>query len=118
MRYLNNRPNVRAMPGSRLALNALINPGRTFNNFPSSPRTSILNHSVRSNVLGNGGCGFGPGFSGWGYRNGGYGYGNHGFGSGYGGCCEGNRNSGYVWVFVPSLGWVLVPIRLLLFLGL
>ncbi len=67
----------------------------------------------------------GYGFSGWnsGYgRSGyGYGYGNGGWGSGYGyGSGYGNnnmRNGQYVWVFIPALGWVYVPIRLLLMLG-
>jgi len=42
------------------------------------------------------------------------GYGN----GGYGGYGYGNRNPGYVWVYIPSRGWVRVPIRVLLRLGL
>jgi hypothetical protein len=58
---------------------------------------------------GNGyGYGSGYGYSGW---NSGYGY-----GSGYGNNRFGNGQ--YVWIFIPSLGWVYVPIRLLLMLGL
>jgi hypothetical protein len=70
------------------------------------------------------------GFSGWGpgYRRGGYGsgygsgYGNGGYGSGYGSGYGnggyGRSNGQYVWIFIPSLGWVMVPIRLLLMLGI
>jgi hypothetical protein len=73
------------------------------------PRFSRWGSGNIGSGLGNGGYGYGSGFSGWGSGYGGSGYGSGGYG---------NRNSGYVWVFIPSLGWVYVPIRLMIFLGL
>ena len=76
---------------------------------------------------GNGGYGFsgwGSGYGQSGYGNGGngYGYGGWGNGSGYGNGGYGNGGYGmgngqYVWVLIPGLGWVYVPIRLLMMLG-
>ncbi len=62
-----------------------------------------------SNFFGsaNGNSGFGYGNSGYGYGNAGYGYGNGGSGFGR----YGNGNSGYVMVYLPGVGWVMVPIR-------
>jgi hypothetical protein len=97
------------MSGTGLARNGVANGGRTSNtNLANSGRSSILNNSSQLNTLtANGG---------YGYGNGGYGYGNGGYG--YRGWGNGNGNSGYVWVFIPSLGWVMIPIRVLLMLGL
>jgi hypothetical protein len=56
----------------------------------------------------------GSNFFGTGYGNFGYGYGNSGAGYGYGGSgfgAFGNGNSPYVMVYLPGVGWVMVPIR-------
>jgi hypothetical protein len=46
------------------------------------------------------------GNSGYGYGNG-YGVNGYGYNGGYGG--YGRRNSNYVWVYLPGVGWVRVP---------
>jgi hypothetical protein len=81
------------------------------------------NVGVASTRAGSGTGGYG--FSGWGfgyassgYRHVGNGYGYNGWGSGYGRRGSGTGNSQYVWVFIPGLGWVFVPIGLLMMLGL
>jgi hypothetical protein len=53
--------------------------------------------------------GTGSGLYGPGYGNGGHGYGayGNGYGNGYGG--YGYRNPRYLRVYIPGLGWVLVP---------
>ena len=56
---------------------------------------------------------YGYGNSGYGFGNSGYGYGGNGYGyggGGYGGSGYGNGNSVYVSVYLPGVGWVLVPI--------
>jgi hypothetical protein len=64
--------------------------------------------------------GWGRGYGGLGYGYGGWGYGGwgNGYGSGYGNGGYGMGNGQYVWVFIPALGWVYVPVRLLFLLGL
>jgi hypothetical protein len=65
------------------------------------------------------GWGSGFGWSGYGYGRNGYGYGgwDNGYGSGYGWSGYGLGNGPYVWIFMPGLGWVYVPIGLLMMLG-
>ena len=56
----------------------------------------------------------GSNFFGTGYGNFGFGYGNSGYGYGNGGSgfgAFGNGNSPYVMVYLPGVGWVMVPIR-------
>ena len=63
--------------------------------------------------LGSNFFGSGLGNSSYGYGNSGYGYGGNGYGfggGGYGGGGFGNGNSVYVSVYLPGVGWVLVPI--------
>ncbi len=54
--------------------------------------------------------GFGNGLGFGGYGNNGFGYGNGGYG--YGGYNNGNGT--YVLVFVPNVGWVLMPLRVVM----
>jgi hypothetical protein len=88
--------------------------------------TSGSGYRSRFSGWGNGNSGYGYGNGGYGYGNGGYGYGNNGYGygsggygSGYGnsGLGYGGRNSQYTWVFIPSIGWVMIPTRSLLMLA-
>ena len=71
-----------------------------------------------ANSLNNGfGNGLGLGFGGYGNR--GFGFGNNGFGFGNGGFGFGNGfyNNGngiYVLVFIPNVGWVLMPLRVVM----
>jgi hypothetical protein len=70
----------------------------------------------RNNVYSSGGYGLGLGVGGFGgpggygfgggYGYGGYGRGGYGYGGGYG-------MPGFRLVFIPGLGWVLVPVRAL-----
>jgi len=63
---------------------------------------------------GYGNSGYGYGNSGYGNSNSGYGYGNggNGYGNGGGGYgTYGNRNPNYVMVYLPGIGWALVPIQ-------
>ena len=109
--------------------------GRAFNNnrllSPTTARNNlgVVGNSINRNLslnganrrIGYGGFGsprvgtFGSSFFGSNYGNGyGYRYGNGGYGygnglSGYGG--YGYRNSNLVQVYLPGVGWVLVPIR-------
>ena len=71
---------------------------------------------LSSSVVGNPGSHgynyWGSSFLGSGYGNRGFGYGNNGYGygnSGYGG--YGNGNGPLVMVYLPGVGWVLVPLR-------
>ena len=59
--------------------------------------------------IGNGAYGYGNGGYGYGHR--GYSYGNGGYGYGYGSGRYGYRNSNLVEVYLPGVGWVLVPIQ-------
>jgi hypothetical protein len=124
----NNRQQHGRTPSTGRARNGVGNPGHNAGNLPASRRSSILNQGTSPNVTGTGGLGSGggglgagyggfggPGIGGYGNRGSGYGY---GYGNGYGRGGYGNRNSGYVWVYIPSLGWVMVPVRLLIRLGL
>jgi hypothetical protein len=63
------------------------------------------------------GWGSGYGRSGYGNGRSGYGFGGWGDGSGYGRRGYGMENGPYVSVFIPGLGWVYVPIGLLMMLG-
>jgi hypothetical protein len=130
MNRSNNRQQRGGTPSTGLARNGVGNLGRNASNLPGSRRSSVLNQATNPNVTGTGGLrsgggglrsgggGLGSGNGGLGgtgiggYGNRGSGYGS-GYGNGYGGGGYGNRNSGYVWVYIPSLGWVMVPIRLL-----
>ncbi len=135
---------VTQTPGTGLTRNGAANSGQNLNHLANTRRSSMLGNASGTNrstgygsgftgwgngINGSGysNGGYGLGFSGWGngnsgygYGNSGYGYGNGGYGSGYGnrGGGNGGGNSQYVWVFLPQLGWVMVPVRLLLMLGL
>ena len=92
-------------------------PGSFVNGYRSSVFNPYrLNTSANSSTLGYQPVFFGHGSTNGGYSTGGYSYG----GRGYRYLGWGNRNAtaGYIWVFFPSLGWVMVPIRMLLLTGL
>jgi len=97
--HLRSNPNTQINPGG--PINPQQNPNNTqgfsgvnrFNNSFSSNRN--VNQSYGSN---------GYGYGGYGNGYGGYGGGYGGYGGGYG-----NGMRGYVRVYIPGLGWVLVP---------
>jgi len=97
------------------ARNGALNSRPNLNNSQTLAQPNTLNNAMPgSGAFGSRGLGnFGPSFSGsgWyygnGYGNRGYGYGNGGYG--FGG--YGYRSPGYVMVYLPGVGWVLVPIR-------
>ena len=104
--HVRSTPNTRINPGGpnipRLNLSNPQGPSTVnrFNNNLSVNRN--VNRSYGFNNYSNGYGGFGNGYGGYGYGYGGYGYGygNRGYGNGLG---------GYVRVYIPGLGWVLVP---------
>jgi hypothetical protein len=85
------------------------------------PMTNPINRSFSLNT-GNGGSvspairPLGSNFFGSGNANSSYGYGNSGYGYGNGGGgygMNGNRYPGFVMVYLPGIGWALVPIQAL-----
>jgi hypothetical protein len=83
--------------------NFSLNTGTTGNGtVPNTGTTSPAIRALGSNFFGsgNGNFGYGYGNSGYGYGNGGSGFGSYGYG-----------NSRYVMVYLPGVGWVMVPIR-------
>jgi hypothetical protein len=107
---------VRSTPNPRINPGGPNNPRLNLNHNQGSSGVNTLNNSVSSNrnvnrsfglnnySNGNGNGGYGSGGYGGGYGSGGYG---RGYGSGYGGFSNGL--GGYVRVYIPGLGWVLVP---------
>jgi hypothetical protein len=110
-----NRPGAGSGSGTQLARNGALNSRPNLNSNQTFAQPNTLNNGMPGNgAFGSQGLGnFGPsflgsgGYYGNGYGNRGYGYGNGGYG--YGG--YGYRNPGYVMVYLPGVGWVLVPIR-------
>jgi hypothetical protein len=103
--HVRSNPNIPINPGGpnnpRLNLNNAqgFSGVNRFNNSVTSNRN--VNRSYGSNSYG---FNYGTGYGGYGNGYGGYGYGNRGYGNGM---------AGYVRVYVPGLGWVLVPIQAL-----
>jgi hypothetical protein len=91
-----------------------LTPGSTFSGW-ANPNTTVASRPLGNRTAGYGFSGWGSGYGGGGYGYGGYG--SSGWGNGYG-SGGGMGNGQYVWVFIRGLGWVYVPIRLLLMLGL
>ena len=62
---------------------------------------------------------WGSNFLGTGNGNRGYGngYGGYGYGNGYGNQMYGNGSGIYVLVYVPGLGWVLMPLSMVMGMG-
>jgi len=124
-----NRPavsqHVRSNPNTRIAPGGLNNSRLNLNNTQGFSGVNSSNNSVSSNRNVNrsyGGSGYGGygnsyggnGYGGYGNGYGGYGYGGYGYGGyGYGNRGYGNGLGGYVRVYIPGLGWVLVPIQAL-----
>jgi hypothetical protein len=110
-----NRPavsqHVRSNPNTQIARGGLNNSRLNLNNTQGFSGVNSSNNSVSSNrnvnrsYGGNGYGGYGNGYGANGYW--GYGNGYGGYGNGYGG--YGNGLGGYVRVYIPGLGWVLVP---------
>jgi hypothetical protein len=96
---------VLSTPNRRINPGGPNNPRLNLNNNQGSSGVNTPNNSVSSNRTGNGSFGLNNYSNG----NGGYGYGGYGggYGSGYWGFSNGL--GGYVRVYVPGLGWVLVP---------
>src|SRR5262249_42459830 len=108
---------------------------RTIGNTPLGAQNSLANTTARANnatvaaqqlnALGNGLGGFGSrNFNYWGANSLGLGYGNgFGFGGygnrgyGYGNGLYGYNNGIYVLVYIPNVGWVLVPYGVFLSMG-
>jgi hypothetical protein len=122
-----NRPamsqHVRSNPNTQINPGGPNNSRPNLNNAQGFSGVNRSNNSVSSNRNVNGSSGFnsgnGYGGSGYGYGGSGFGYGGYGngyggsgfgyggYGGGYGG--YGNGLAGYVRVYIPGLGWVLVP---------
>jgi hypothetical protein len=101
---------VRSTPNPRINPGGPNNPGLNLNHNQGSSGVNTLNNSVSSNRNVNRSLGlnnFSNGNGGNGYAGYGGGLGYGGYGSGYGRFSNGL--GGYVRVYVPGLGWVLVP---------
>jgi len=122
-RNLNNRqlPTPNSTGNSRLSANNANNGLTGLNSAANGNMGSRGYNFWGSNFLGSGygnrGLGYGYGNSGYGYGNGGYGYGNRGYGYGNGGYGYGNGGP-YVMVYLPGVGWVLVPLRAIRGMGM
>jgi len=114
-----NRPavsqHVRSTPNTQINPGGPNNSRPNLNNAPGFSGLNRFNNSVTSNRNVNPSYGFnyGNGYGGYGNSYGGYGNGYGGYGYGYGNRGYGNGLAGYVRVYIPGLGWVLVPIQAL-----
>jgi hypothetical protein len=109
--YVRSNPNIQIAPGAsnNSRLNSNSTQGFSGVNGPNNSVSS--NRNVNRSYGFNSSGGFGGGYGGYGY--GGYGNGYGGYGYGYGNRGYGNGLAGYVRVYIPGLGWVLVPIQAL-----